>query len=523
MPADQGAAWTGRLRRLRQVAVVLVFVSVPFATALVAVRVAPPAKVEIAGQPVSVKPVLGQDTSRLQGGALVRPEHAHVRALGIDVGVDISADWNQLIPSNKQTRQYLQALWDDPKPEIRRIQQAARDYLVAWSLIGFLVGALASGGVVVLLRSRRRRLAAYPPEQADLIGAYNRRLRTGLVAAGITGALVLDAAGLATYLHRDHHVVASSPVFAGTTLEGTEVNGLMAEVLPFLSILRPRDTFYDTVARNLEAALADRADLRPHGDDLTFVLAEDFEDVNGMARQVGLTAKLVDADFIALTGDLTFAGKPVESYLIDTVDYYSDQRPVYFAPGLHDTEAIVQAAQARGWHVADGHTETVGGLTLLAAPDPRVSLVGDFGVGDVLRNPDVDLDTFLSDTTSEACLTRPDFVLLHDHVLGRQIAESGCQRAAVLDGRSYQLIGSQRVATRSGGRAWELTTGSAGGHVSTDPDPGDLQHPARFMILTWSPANQRGGYAVVTVFPSGEVTVSPRLGLHRPYVDPAGQ
>jgi hypothetical protein len=27
----------------------------------------------------------------------------------------------------------------------------------------------------------------------------------------------------------------------------------------------------------------------------------------------------------------------------------------------------------------------------------------------------------------------------------------------------------------------------------------------------------------VTVFPSGEVTVSPRLGLHRPYVDPAGQ
>jgi len=533
MPAQQAAdqetgqpsrpALPDRLRRLRHVAVVLLFVSVPIASALVAVRVAPPAKVEIAGQPVAVKPVLGQDTSRLQGGALVRPEHAHLRALGTDVGVDISADWNQLIPSNRQTRQYLQALWDDPKPEIRRIQQAARDYLVAWSLIGFLVGALASGGVAVLLRSRRRRLAAYPPEQADLIGAYNRRLRTGLVAAGVTGALVLDAAGLATYLHRDHHVVASSPVFAGTTLEGTEVNGLMAEVLPFLSILRPRDTFYDTVARNLEAALTDRADLRPHGDDMTFVLAEDFEDVNGMARQVGLTAKLVDADFIALTGDLTFAGKPVESYLIDTVDYYSDQRPVYFAPGLHDTEAIVQAAQARGWHVADGHTETVGGLTLLAAPDPRVSLVGDFGVGDVLRNPDVDLDTFLSDTTSEACLTRPDFVLLHDHVLGRQIAESGCQRAAVLDGRSYQLIGSQRVATRSGGRAWELTTGSAGGHVSTDPDPGDLQHPARFMILTWSPADQRGGYAVVTVFPGGEVTVSPRLGLHRPYVDPAGQ
>ena len=42
--------------------------------------------------------------------------------------------------------------------------------------------------------------------------------------------------------------MASSPVFSGTTLQGTEVNGLMAEVLPFLAILRPRDTFYDTVA-----------------------------------------------------------------------------------------------------------------------------------------------------------------------------------------------------------------------------------------------------------------------------------
>ena len=116
------------------------------------------------------------------------------------------------------------------------------------------------------------------------------------MAAGVTGALVLDAVGLATYLHRDHHVVVSNPLFAGTTLEGTEVNGLMEEVLPFLSILRPRDTFYDTVARNLEEALADRDDLRPHGDSMTFVLAEDFEDVNGMARQVGLAAKLVDAD-----------------------------------------------------------------------------------------------------------------------------------------------------------------------------------------------------------------------------------
>jgi hypothetical protein len=517
MDMDQARRVHAALDQLRRVAVVLLFVSVPFASALVALRVAPPAHVEIAGQPVSVKPVLGQDTSRLQDGALIRPEHAHVGLLGTDVGVDISADWNKLIPSDKQTRRYLVALWDDPRPEIDRIRQAARDFVITWSLIGFLAGAVVSGGVALLLRERTRQLAAYSPEQREVLVAHGRRLRIGLVAAATAGALALDGAGLAVYLHRDHHVVASSPVFAGTTLEGTEVNGLMAEVLPFLSILRPRDTFYDTVAANLESALAGREGLRRRDDRMTFVLAEDFEDVNGMARQVGLAAKIVDADFLAITGDLTFAGKPIESYLIDTIDYYSDNRPVYFAPGLHDTEAIVQAARARGWHVADGRTQTVGGLTLLAAADPRVSLVGDFQVGDVLRDPDVDIDRFIADTTTQTCDTRPDFVILHDHVLGHLIAASGCQQVAVLDGRSYQFVGPRRVDTGSGGHAYELTNGSAGGHVSTEPDPGNVRHPARFVIITYARGTGRAGYAVVTVFPDASVTVSPRHSLHTPY------
>ncbi len=505
--------------RARRVVALLLLVSLPFAAALVALRLAPPAQVEIAGQPVAVKPVLGQDTSRLQDGALIRPEHGRVGVLGLDVGVDISADWNQLIPSDRRTRQYLIALWDDPRPEIERIREAARDYVVTWSLIGFLVGAVAAGGVTVLARERRRHLAAYTPAERELVSAHNRRLRIGLVTVGTLAALTLDVTGLATYLHRDHHVVTSSPVFAGTTLEGTEVNGLMAEVLPFLSILRPRDTFYDTVAEHLEVALAGRDDLRPRGDRTVFVLAEDFEDVNGMARQVGLTAHLLDADFVAITGDLTFAGKPIESYLIDTIDYYSDGRPVYFAPGLHDTPAIVQAAQARGWHVADGRTRTVGGLTLLAAADPRVSLVGDFDVGDVLRDPDVDIDRFVADTTAEACDSHPDFVILHDHLLGRQVAESGCQRVAVLDGRSYQFLGPRRVATTTGGYTYELTNGSAGGHVSTEVDPGDVQHAARFAILTDNPSTGRTGYAVVTVLPDATVTVSRHAPLDTPYAD----
>jgi hypothetical protein len=247
------------------------------------------------------------------------------------------------------------------------------------------------------------------------------------------------------------------------------------------------------------------------------VLAEDFEDVNGMARQVGFAADLVDADFIALTGDLTFAGKPIETYLLDTIDYYSGKRPVYLAPGLHDTTAVTDAAAARGWHVADGTTQTVAGLRLLLAADPRVSTVGDFGSGTVPRDPDVDLDTFVADTARASCDDTTDFVLLHDHLLGRQIAEIGCQQVAVLDGRSYDFDGPQRVATADGGVTTEFTSGSSGGHTDTAPDPGVIEHPARFAVFYVDPENLAStSYAVVTVQPDASVTVTSRLPLGRP-------
>ena len=86
---------------LRGVMTVLV-VAFPFSCALVAVAYAPPAHIEVAGQSVSVKPVLGQDTSRLLGGALVRRDHAHIEVIGKNIGVDVDADWNRLIPSDKK-------------------------------------------------------------------------------------------------------------------------------------------------------------------------------------------------------------------------------------------------------------------------------------------------------------------------------------------------------------------------------------------------------------------------------------
>ena len=166
-------------------------------------------------------------------------------------------------------------------------------------------------------------------------------------------------------------------------------------------------------------------------------------------------------------------------------------------------------------------------MSLLVAADPRITTVGGFGTGSVLRDPDVDVDQFVADTIEEACAEQPDLVILHDHLLGRRVAEAGCQEVAVLDGRSFQFVGPQEVPVTSGTAssstsssstaAVEFTGGSTGGHVTTVPDPGSVKSPARFAILSVQPDGGDATYAVVTVDPDTTVTVTPEISLEVPY------
>ncbi|GAB7002680.1 hypothetical protein JCM18899A_01510 [Nocardioides sp. AN3] len=492
-----------------RVLAVLVLALAPFAGAVVAVRLAPPAHVRIAGQTVTVKPVIGRNTTELEDGAIVRPEHGHVALLGVgkDLGLDLSADWNNLIPQDKQTRAYLTQLFDDPTPAMAEIRDAATDHIVRWASIGFAGVLLVEVAAVLLVRQRRRKLAALDRALAMAVSAHNARLRASVATLGAVALVSVYAVAVQTLVHDDDKVVIGSPFFNGTALAGTQVNGLAGEVVPFLSVLEPHSAFYDKASDNLDAAMAG-VDLRAGAGDVLFIEAEDLEDVNGMARIVGRTAKLAGADFITYSGDLTFAGKPIESYLIDTINYYSGRVPVEFAPGLHDTPAIVQAAGERGWHVADGKTHDVSGVSLLTLADPRVSTVGDFGSGTVLRHSDVDVAGFVRKAIEEACSTTPDLIVLHDHLLGARIASAGCQRAAVIDGRSFKAIGAQLRSTAAGGTSLEYTVGSAGGHVDTTPNPGDIQHPATFAAFSLDPDSGAMHVSTITVRPNGAVQVT---------------
>jgi hypothetical protein len=77
------------------------------------------------------------------------------------------------------------------------------------------------------------------------------------------------------------------------------------------------------------------------------------------------------------------------------------------------------------------------------------------------------------------------------------------------------------VVTDLQGRAVEYTSGSAGGHVDTKPDPGVIRAPARFSVLSFRPDTGETRYAVLSVYPDASVTVSRLVPRSVPWRAPA--
>jgi hypothetical protein len=487
-----------------------VLVTAPFAAAAWAVEHGPATHVEIAGQDVAVRTKINQNTTRIDSSALILPLHYTVPIVHKNIGADIQFDINAINPSDKEDRAYLGEVWNDPKPAIDRIKRATLVHDVEWA-VGTIggVAAIEAGGLLWYRRYTNKHEQDSPTAVRDV--------RRALVGVALGGAVVANALGASVYAPNHNYTVVPTPALASGPLAGAEATGLLKDALPFTSVFDPDTSVSNEMAQNLERTLADRPDLVKGKNEVVFVLAEDLEDENDMARAIGITAKTVNADLITSMSDLTFAGKPIESYIIDTINYYSGNKPVVFAPGLHDTPYIVKTAEDRGWQIADGKTQDIDGVKVLFVPDPRISTVGDFGAGDILRNPNIDTQKSIDDAVNESCSTDTDLVVLHDHLLGSQIAKLGCQKVGVLDGRSYDYIGPQKVKRADGSIDYEYTGGSGGGHKSTKPDPGPLNHPASFSILKYNLETKIWSYARVTIDPDTQDKITPLISFDVPY------
>ncbi len=481
-----------RIQTIGKVAIGTLCAITPFAGAVTAIEYGPPATIQIAGEAVSVKPEIGNTVSFTDPaiGEISLPSHTN--ALGVPIGISLGGNVRTFLDQpDLVVESAVKQILDDPEPEKGRVEAAARNYLIRQALLGASLAGLVEAGAVVLIRRR---------------GKHGTLSAIGALASTVVlaGSYVAPAQLLST---PDRAAVAS-PALRGTLLEGATINITPEKATQIIDLLtEPKTPIFDRAVDEFSTIIDQRPDLAESGWD-TYVVADDLESVNGMAKVTGALAAKLRAQGIIILGDMTFSGRSIESAIIDTLDHSAGDIPILMTAGHHDTTAILDTAKDRGWTLGSDTVQSFAGLQILALNDPYVSTLSTFRSGKQLRDPAVSEDEFMKQAIGEACDTTPDIAVGHDNKLLQKIAESGCVQLTI-DGRSFAQTGVRQYQTLTGEKSVEYTIRSSGGHKNTAFSRGMLQTTADLMVLQVNESTKEARYAVASVTPDGYAEISP--------------
>lgn len=520
---QEEAARLSHWQRFGQVAVGALLIGTPLAAGLVAIENAPANRVEIAGQDIAVKPVLGQDHTKIADGAVLRPEHYQIPVINKAVGIDVDANWNDILHQlqDKPSRDALTQLANDPEPEIARIQASAENYMLKWGL--GVAGGVAAVELFGLgaVQLTRKRIKNEPEAMQASIHRVVRPWAYGGAAVVLSGAVLISASAVHTYTHNDSRVIIGSAELAGGKLgNDTQLVGGLGDAAPYVeSLLEVNNPFYDKVSINLAEAIAERPELQTTKDEQLFFAADDFQGNQGMARIYGESINLTDADASFYLGDWTDLGKLFETPLIDAYMYRAGDTDSYATLGLHDTDEIIQTEQDRGITMADNKTKVINGFRVLLLNDPRVSGIGSLNGVDSLRDPKIDVDTFIENAVQEIADNQPQLLFMHDNKLAKLILDELAANqilppALVVDGRNYQFEGARDYPAVDGSNAVEYTLGSGGAHFDTKAttDAITTRNPGTYSAFKYNDATKEWYYFSFTVNTDASVDIAePKL------------
>jgi hypothetical protein len=371
---------------------------------------------------------------------------------------------------------------------------------------------LVAGGILI---GRRRH---YGPKGEYLLdddqGRFNRRESRAL--AGLTGALILVPAMLGSQpiVHPTHGNIAPDPALADTGMHGAQLDGIVQNVAPTLiSAMEPTEKFDELTADNARKLVAERPNLVPKEGWVYFLQADDLQDRSGMARQLGVLAKSLGVNFIAMTGDWsTISQFGFGSYLMDTVRYEAgDNIEKWTDEGNHDTKQTEQYAKLAGFNVADNKTHDVAGVPMLFLNSVDVSTLSTDGLASVLRDPTIDTDKAVANATQEICDTHPVVVFAHDKdyidAIINALKNANCSLPTLFDtGRSFKQLGATGITGPDGKTSAEFVSGSSGGHYDTNIQFGNILVKSPINLFALNPATDEVKYATFTYHPNATVT-----------------
>ena len=491
-------------------------VAVGGALAGVALAVASPTHMEIAGTDATIRlhPGRAEDRVALSGELLTGRRATDRSVLGEPLGVTVrlELDPSTFISSDGSFNAdvipaYIQA-YSDPEQLARDLRWALTKHLLTWCAAGAAAAVAAWAARRALREWRWQRGAALGGEQHRAALAYwapERMLRRRAAAAVVLlAAIDLMPSG------RSHAPppprIEPSALLTGTPLAGTEVGGLLAPALTAVrnyitTYFADTDAYYNQLRDRLLAKIRDEQLTLPGGPDVANVVFVTDRHCNiGMDRVVVAVAEHYGLTVLVSGGDDDFSGSfQFESACTKNLAAKSQQAGMtdVFVAGNHDSAMTIADERNQHVKVLDGTPVTVDGLTFAGLPDPRSSRYGQ-GIQPASETERHRLLVRVGRETGRiACnADGPVVVVLHDPIAGNAALQNGCGRATLaLDGHTHLQIGPTPVALpATGAIGYQFVGGSTGGA------PGEGAVERTFASrLTVGPLNHRASFDIVSI------------------------
>jgi hypothetical protein len=379
---------------------------------------------------------------------------------GRRIGVDVTLGKTNADTLGELVERYA-LIGSQPEGTVARVEGAVGDMAVDAAVLGAVTGLLPVAVWGLLGAARRREL---------LLAA---RSRTGFVVlslAVVAAVVVWDPweDDDEPSIGEDQSWVAL-PVYLGDSVPvpeqlaavevGSDPGAIDSRRLieSAVSTYERSKEFYDAAA---EAAGA--LELRqPVEGETVALLVSDRHDNIGMDRVARAIGDRGGATVVLNAGDDTSTGDKWEAFSLDSVSEAFDGYDRFVATGNHDEgDFVADYLGELGWTVLDGSTtEGPGGGTLVGAPDPRSSGLGNWRDETGLTFTEVE-ERF----SEELCAAeeRVNTVLVHDVDLAEDALDRGCVDL-VLGGHVHVKIGPDVVEAEDGAVGYTYTNGTTGG------------------------------------------------------------
>jgi hypothetical protein len=507
-----------RLLKAGRVASIVVAIVAAGAFLGLVVAIRTPAHVEIAGSDTRLWLAFGRTYDELSvGGVIAGKRDATRTILGEPVGVRAVVDLNPdgLVDQSGQFNvdilpAYVQA-YSDPEQVVEDARRAVIGHVV-WRTGGGAAFALAAIGFVI---GYRRWRAAYDrrhfPDSRTRASARDyhevertlaRRSILG-VTLGLVLATVPSASGhvsVPTALHGD-------PVFAGTSLAGTEIDGLLQPAIVAIqtyieTYFEENNKYYNRLRTALVTQL-DTSQVRlPGADDpnvAQFGFVTDRHCNIGMDRVIVTLLSHYGVSTLVSAGDDAFSGSfGFESACTRNLADKTRQAGItdVFAGGNHDSPMTIDAQAQQRIKSLTGRAVSVDGLTFIGSPDPRTSRYGQGIVPASSSAQTALVEAQGAAVGKTACKgAGPVVAVLHDPAAGRTAMQNGCGRITLaLDGHVHRQEGPTLLPLPNGTDGYQFVGASSGGAPS--PHTVDTSLAAR---VTVGPLNHDATVDIVSV------------------------